>query len=178
MKIFVALRILRTKILTKYVNVHEHHLKSTFPKLFYSENGKLCSRSGSFTVKMATHCLYTCMTFSRVRQFINMISKLVVYLKKKLLFNINRSWRGGHFHVTRLPLQVSCYFTVVSKIINNSNDGNWYDCPRTTFWNVLSICYQVRATAAGYKNCFRGGELFYIQSQINNYKPHHIWSYQ
>jgi hypothetical protein len=31
---------------------------------------------------------------------------------------------------------------------------------RTFFLDVLYICYQVGATAAGYKNYFRGGEFF------------------
>ncbi len=39
------------------------------------------------------------------------------FITKKLLFNINRSWRGGHFHVTGLSLQVSCYL-----IRNNTKD--------------------------------------------------------
>ncbi len=62
-----------------------------FRNIFCSENGKWCVRSGSSTVKMATHCLHTCMTFSRVSQSIFQIAKFGIFFITK---NCNTTLTG------------------------------------------------------------------------------------
>jgi hypothetical protein len=51
--------------------------------LFVLKIKKLYVRWGSSTVKMATHCHRIYMIFFRVRQFINMISKFVIFFHIK-----------------------------------------------------------------------------------------------
>jgi hypothetical protein len=64
---------------------------------FLSENKKLDVRSGSSTVKMATHCLHPCMTFFRVRPFIFQFAKLVVYNKKNCYSTLTGADEGAIF---------------------------------------------------------------------------------